>query len=162
MKIINVLSFIITAAIFIFVFIWIIWTSAAQAARVESRAKDMKCLALNVYYEARGEPISGQIAVAQVTMNRVAHKNWPNNVCDVVYQKKQFSWTISSKNKSPKNKKLYKEIYEIAEEVYYLRTADEVDGAVFFHADFVKPSWSKKMIKVGKIGGHIFYKLKGT
>ena len=160
MKIIGVLSFIITAAIFIFVFIWINWASAAQAARVESRAKDMKCLALNIFHEARGEPISGQIAVAQVTMNRVAHKNWPNDVCSVVYQYKQFSWTSVISNKIPHESTAWTTAQSIAKTVYTDKEDDFVQGAVFYHADYVEPDWDySKITMVAKIGTHIFYTL---
>ena len=64
-----------------------------------------ECLAMNIYHEARGERWEGQIAVAHVTMNRVAHDEWPNNVCDVVYQKKQFSWTHVVKDVKPRERK---------------------------------------------------------
>src|SRR5919106_4678476 len=66
----------------------------AQLARLRDfHARHLDCLARNVYYEARGEPIAGQYAVAEVTMNRKASPRYPKTVCEVVYQKEAFSWT---------------------------------------------------------------------
>jgi spore germination cell wall hydrolase CwlJ-like protein len=124
--------------------------------------KNIECLAKNIYFEARSESQAGQIAVANVTMNRTESGEFPDNVCDVVYEKKQFSWTNSNKNKSPKDKKVYREIYKLAEEVYYSRIVDITEGALFYHADHVKPYWAKGMIKIASIDGHIFYKPKDS
>ncbi|NYZ69950.1 cell wall hydrolase, partial [Endozoicomonas sp. SM1973] len=55
--------------------------------------KDLQCLTLNIYHEARGEGLMGMLAVGEITINRVNNKKWPNSICAVVYQDKQFSWT---------------------------------------------------------------------
>jgi spore germination cell wall hydrolase CwlJ-like protein len=122
--------------------------------------KNIECLAKNIYFEARSESQVGQIAVANVTMNRSQDPDFPDNICDVVYEKKQFSWTNSSKKKSPKDKKVYREIYKLAEDVYYSRIVDITEGALFYHSDDVKPYWVKSMEKIASIDGHIFYKPK--
>ena len=67
--------------------------AAAMMAPPTVDPKQHNCLALNIYHEARGERVEGQIAVAHVTMNRVNHEKWPSTICEVVYQPKQFSWT---------------------------------------------------------------------
>ena len=79
------------------------------------------CLALNVYFEARSEPMIAQFAVAQVTMNRVASEKYPDNVCDVVWQKKQFSWTHDGKSDKPKEAKAW----EVAQWVAKVVLEDE-------------------------------------
>ena len=61
-------------------------------------AEALLCLTLNVYHEARGEPFLGQVAVAEVTLNRVDDLRWPDTVCEVVYQPYQFSWTLEDKD----------------------------------------------------------------
>lgn len=124
--------------------------------------KNIECLAKNIYFEARSESQAGQIAVANVTMNRAESEKFPDSVCGVVYENKQFSWTNSSKNKTPKDKKVYREIYKLAEDVYYSRIVDITEGALFYHADSVKPKWAKKMERIATIDGHIFYKPKDT
>lgn len=137
---------------------------------VESREinRELRCLALNVYHEARGEPKQGQYAVAEVTMNRVASKRFPNSVCGVVYEKRwdrirkryvgAFSWTeITSRSKSV-NRKMMQRAWQIAEAVYHRKQASTVKGALFYHARTIRPSWARKKLQVAKIGQHIFYR----
>ena len=120
--------------------------------------KELKCLADNIYFESLIEPIAGQIAVANVTMNRVKSEWFPNTVCEVVWQSKQFSWTHDGRSDTPLVGKQYNAIYKLAEMVYTGKINDITEGATFYHADYVTPAWAKKMDrKVVKIGRHIFY-----
>lgn len=153
MKLTNILSFVMTTAI---VAGAIVGCSSHEAEAKHSKAKT--CLAMNIYHEARGESIAGQIAVAQVTMNRVAHKDWPETVCKVVYQKKQFSWTHTIKDHTPYNNDAWKTAIDIAKKVYADDEDDYVHGAVFYHADYVEPYWAKSYEEVTRIGTHIFYR----
>lgn len=132
-----------------------------MAEQLEAKHKEVTCLAKNIYHEARGENIEGQIAVANVTMNRVASSYYPDTVCQVVYQRKQFSWTHLKKDHTPHNEELYKEIYNIAEAVYDGNVIDITNGATHYHADYVKPAWRKRLDRVAQYGVHIFYKHKG-
>ncbi len=127
-------------------------------------SEQQHCMAMNIYHESRSEVIEGQIAVAHVTANRVNHENWPNNICDVVYQNKQFSWTFLVQDKTPTNKKLWDQSLVIARDVMIGNTVDPTNGAVFYHANYVNPTWaSKKQLSVSKvIGVHIFYTWTGT
>lgn len=128
------------------------------AGRVIVDGKELKCLADNIYFESLIEPIAGQIAVANVTMNRVASEHFPNTVCEVVWQSKQFSWTHDGKSDKPLAGKQYDDIYNLAEKVYTGKLPDITEGSTFYHADYVSPAWAKKMDrKVVKIGRHIFY-----
>ena len=68
--------------------------SIAMMAPPQVDKEQHKCLAMNIYHEARSESMQGQIAVAQVTLNRVEHDKWPSTICEVVYEPKQFSWTF--------------------------------------------------------------------
>ncbi len=127
----------------------------------------LTCLALNIYHEARGEPMAGQYAVAEVTMNRVASKRYPDTVCEVVYQQNwdrlrgryvgAFSWT-ELESKARLNKKAWRRASQAAEAVYYGRAAPTVSGALFYHAKYIKPSWAKRKKPVARIGKHIFYR----
>ena len=112
-------------------------------------SQNLTCLALNVYYEARGEPKAGQVAVAEVTMNRVASRLYPNTVCKVVYQKNwdwrrrryvgMFSWT--ELDETPRLKtKTWQHAWEAAETVYYKRYKPRLSGALFYHAKYIRPS----------------------
>jgi hypothetical protein len=133
----------------------------------EFRARELRCMAVAIYFEARDEPIKGQIAVAQVIMNRIRSPFYPKTICGVVYQGErnrhgcQFSFTCTGKHNSVKEKpewatsvKLAKQV--IAGEVWL----DEVGYATHYHATYVHPPWRHELDKICQIGGHIFYKMK--
>lgn len=133
----------------------------------EDNTRDLTCLALNIYHEARGEPTKGQFAVAAVTLNRVASRRYPNSICEVVYQQNwdrirkrkvgAFSWTEFRKLAPPKGKNWHK-AWEVAENVYYQRYTNRLQGALFYHANYIYPSWAKQKKPVARIGRHIFYR----
>jgi spore germination cell wall hydrolase CwlJ-like protein len=133
---------------------------------VRARTQDLTCLTKNIYYEARGEPIDGQYAVAEVTMNRVASKHYPNTVCEVVYQEKfdvirkrnvsAFSWT-ELEFTAPVDRRIWERIWKIAEEVYDEQAEARADGALFYHAKYIRPRWARGKRRIAKIGKHIFY-----
>lgn len=124
--------------------------------------REIRCMAMNIYHEARGEPVMGKYAVAQVTMNRVASDRYPNDVCRVVHQKAretaQFSWTLDDISDIPKESQAWIESVRVAREIYRQEKTAEIGDALYYHADYVKPRWASKKVKVAKIGRHIFYK----
>lgn len=139
--------------------------SALQAQRVVRQ--NLTCLALNVYYEARGEPEAGRYAVAEVTMNRVASKRYPDTVCDVVYEKNwdvlrkryvsAFSWTEFKSQPEPAGTD-WDSARRIADDVYYGRSERKLVGVTHYHADYIHPSWSRHRTPVARIGNHVFYR----
>ena len=126
--------------------------------------KDMYCLTQNIYFEARNQSLRGQYAVAKVTLNRMIDKRFPNTVCGVVWQKKQFSWTHDGKSDRPGKTYLEQKAWAKAQKVaskafeQWSIGNDGTKGAVFYHADYVKPYWRKSFTKTVKIQDHIFYK----
>ena len=138
--------------------------------------KQHECLAKNIYFEARNEPFAGQFAVAMVTLNRVYDKQFPNSICEVVYQglhyasghpkrdRCQFSWYCDGKVDDVKNKRAYMEsetIADLAMEQYKTlksKGLDITEGARYYHTYEVSPKWSKTFPVVGRIGDHIFYR----
>lgn len=121
---------------------------------------DKECLAKNVYFEARGESTVGQAAVAWVTLNRVTASEFPANICSVVWQKSQFSWTHDGKSDRPKDPAAWATAQAIAAEVTasYGVDRDPTEGATYFHANSVSPGWSNSFDRVVQIDRHIFYK----
>jgi spore germination cell wall hydrolase CwlJ-like protein len=112
------------------------------------------CLALNIYHEARGEPIEGQIAVSLVVLNRA--KKARTSACREIYRPEQFSWT---KNLPPvRNQRLLKKLRITARHATRLR--DYTGGADHYHAAHVFPEWARRMQYVGRWGNHLFYKEK--
>ncbi len=138
-----------------------------QLVKYKSVQKDIKCLALNIFHEARSESKAGQRAVASVTLNRVASRHYPNTICEVVYEKGwdrirkryvgQFSWTEFDRPPKLKSKAWFL-AWKIAEAAYKEKEKKKLKGAVFYHAKHIKPSWARKKKPVAKIGKHIFYR----
>jgi len=128
--------------------------------------KETKCLAQNVYYEARGEDIAGEVAVALVTINRVKSFFYPPSICDVVYQQGQFSWTKHhTKKTQPKDQDKWDEAITIAAFLLDGGRLDNVkditQGSLSFHATYVHPrDWKKYWDKTVQIGNHIFFRSK--
>ena len=120
--------------------------------------KDMKCLASAIYNEARGEPLEGQLAVAQVVLNRANDHRWPDSICEVVFQRYQFSFTFDGKPDYPAPNRLWKQAEAIAIVAATENWDDVTDEAVFFHARYVSPRWRKSFQRTANIGQHIFYR----
>ena len=129
--------------------------------------KNLTCLAFNVYFEARGEPVAGQYAVAEVTMNRVASSRYPDTVCGVVHQKNwdplrkryvsAFSWNELDERPSLEDA-TFRQAWEVAEAVYYRRYTPVLAGALHYHAVYIKPSWARGIKPIARIGQHVFYR----
>ena len=135
------------------------------------------CLALNTYHEAKNQSMIGQIATAQVVMNRVADDRYPNTVCEVVKQgphrpswenpekeypvrhRCQFSWYCDGKSDVPKNEKAWKKAQDVAFLVLYNRiNLDVTEGATHYHATYVRPAWARTKTRTTRIEKHIFYR----
>ena len=125
--------------------------------------KQSKCLADNIYFEARNQSNMGQIAVAWVTLNRVDSHEYPNTICEVVWEEKQFSWTHDGKSDEPKDKKAWNNAYRIAIKSIDIfkdgyNEFDPTDGALHYHSIYSKPFWKNKHSFVINIDDHIFYR----
>ena len=132
----------------------------------------LMCLALNTYHEAKNQSMIGQVATAQVVMNRVADSRYPNTVCEVVKQgpkykgsdvpvrhKCQFSWFCDGKDDTPKNEKAWRKAQDVAFLVIYDKIKlDVTEGATHYHATYVRPSWAKTKTITTRIEKHIFYR----
>lgn len=125
--------------------------------------KEVECLALNVYFEARGESVQGQEAVAHVVMNRAANPLFPSNVCDVVQQGGkdridcEFSWWCDELGDKPTHMADWRKAQDIARRVYDGDTPDPTGGAMWYHATHMKAYWRGRLQKGPVIGRHIFY-----
>ncbi len=126
--------------------------------------REQRCLAAAVYFEARGEPVSGQAAVAQVVLNRVKAPAYPASICGVVYQNKkwrnrcQFSFACDGVRDKVTDKKSYALAQKVAKEVTNGKQwSRAVGSSTHYHATYVSPRWAKSMKRMTKIGRHIFY-----
>lgn len=127
-----------------------------QPQLVTASQKDIHCLAQNIYHEARSEPLKGQIAVAQVTINRVKLANFRKSVCQVVFEPHQFSWTLN-KHAKVRDTQAWKTSLAVAKAVLTNSIRIPNFTATFYHTKQVNPRWNRNMEVLAVIGNHIFY-----
>jgi spore germination cell wall hydrolase CwlJ-like protein len=127
--------------------------------RVNITQRERECLTKNIFHEAGVEPFEGKIAVAQVTFNRLNSGRWGNDICSVVYAKKQFSWTLSQKkvNEKPKGK-LWRDSVAAKDAFLSGLRVKNLEKSKHYHTDYIKkPYWSKEKSVAARVGQHIFY-----
>lgn len=131
----------------------------AQMETPGELSRQMECLAGTVYFEARGEPIHGQLAVAQVVINRAESNVFPSDYCGVVYQRAQFSFVKNGRMPRIKRSSVAwqraKKIARIAHEGMW---ESEAEDSLYFHAKYVKPRWSYRKQHRATIDTHLFYR----
>ena len=170
MKIKNVITGTLSAAITATMFIAPVYGTVSAADRLQN-SENETCLALNIYYEARGSNLADKAGVADVVLNRVYDTRYPNNVCDVVHQGKtdangnmvrhmcQFSWYCDGKNDRPQDLDRWEEAKLIAYNMLnHNKYRGITEGATHYHATYVNPSWASSLQLVGRLGAHIFYR----
>ena len=151
--------------------------TGAQEAIAQERLQTIsqeqrECLAKNIYHEARGETIAGQVAVAWVTLNRMESQDFPNTLCGVVYQARtdskgnplrdqcQFSWYCDGRSDRIRNQREWEDVQLITDVVLldWARASESpVENATFYHADYVRPYWASAFTEVAVVDSHIFY-----
>jgi len=114
----------------------------------------MLCLALNAYFEARGEGVEGIHAVTHVVINRIDSPRWPDEACEVVFQPWQFTWTMEETYEVKED--VLAEVYEHVVDAVQL--PDSTRGATHYHATYVSPKWAGIYPRTAFVGDHIFYK----
>ena len=141
------------------------WTpSKLLSLPVPKSNKQMSCLAEALYFEARGEPIKGQLAVGEVILNRVKDTRYPSSICKVVNQGTgrrfacQFTYTCDGKLEAVHERKPYEMALKIAKILMTTHEGKLTRGSTHYHSNYVNPEWSKKFERVAKFGRHIFYR----
>lgn len=128
--------------------------------------EELECLAQNIYFEARGEPESGRVAVAHVTLNRVGAASFPDSICGVVRQGGrqgpcQFEWYCNDRPNVPANELAWLDAQAIAYRVLSGIEPDPTRGALYFHHISLQPGWASARLGATTIGRHIFFRLQG-
>lgn len=137
----------------------------ATRTKVPQRlSEDMQCLATAIYFEARGEPVAGQLGVAQVILNRASDSRYPQTVCDVVFQGSarrtgcQFSFTCDSRADTPRDQQAWARARAVAVIAASGAWKDVTGAATHFHTVHVSPRWSRTLTSTAQLGRHIFYR----
>lgn len=129
---------------------------AAQAQGLDIE-EETRCLATGIYFESKGEPLAGQLAVAEVIINRSRSGRFPGSVCAVLTQRGQFSFVRGGRLPSvPTGSQAWRTAVAVARVAEEQLWDSPVDGALFFHARYVSPRW--RLARVGSVGNHIFYR----
>jgi len=124
-----------------------------------SLSAEMKCLAQAIYFESRGEPIEGQLAVARVVINRAASGIYPSDYCSVVTQRKQFSFVRNGRiPQADEGSDAWRRAKAVAQIAHQDLWQSEVGDALYFHATYVNPGWASQKTQLAKIDTHIFYR----
>jgi spore germination cell wall hydrolase CwlJ-like protein len=133
-----------------------------ERPRIELADADFNCLVQAVYFEAGQEIPEGQRAVAEVILHRVEDPRFPKTVCAVIHDSNrkgcQFSWWCDGKSDATPDADRWATSKQAVMDVLEGTYPDPTKGALFYHARFVKPRWSRKLEKTAMIGGHIFYR----
>ena len=115
----------------------------------------LTCLAVAIYFEARGEPIDGQMLVAETIINRVDDERWPDTICEVVQQPHQFSFYSDGLPDTPRDEDAYATALQVAAEAM---AGDHLwAGPLYYHTTDVHPVWRHALEPIGIYGNHIFY-----
>jgi len=134
--------------------------ATVPASLILAQQRDLVCLAMNIYHEGRGESARGQAAIAAVTMNRLRSARYPNSVCEVVWQRKQFSWTrAAARHHVIDDAQAWRRALTIAELFLGGAQLALVSEATHYHTVDVRPFWSKNIPALALIGKHVFYAL---
>lgn len=124
-----------------------------------SLSEELQCLAGAVYFESRGEPLDGQLAVAQVIINRAQDRRWPSSYCSVVHQRAQFSFVKNGRMPRIRTaSSAWKRAQAIARIAHRGLWDSSARDAVYFHAKYVRPKWSHRKVAVATINTHVFYR----
>jgi spore germination cell wall hydrolase CwlJ-like protein len=138
--------------------------SGIFSVEVGNRGKQWRCLTEALYFEARGENLVGQVAVAEVILNRVDTKSYPNSVCGVVHQGAQlqtgcqFSFICDGKAETIGNRKAFEKLGKVAWVMLQGKPRILTSKATHYHNTSVSPGWAKKLVRTARIGAHIFYR----
>ena len=138
--------------------------SEIHSVRVGKRSRQWRCLTEALYFEARGENLVGQVAVAEVILNRVDSKSYPNSVCGVIQQGQskrngcQFSFICDGKVEYIGDRKSFEKLGKVAWVMLQGKPRILTGKATHYHAASVLPRWAKRLVRTARIGDHIFYR----
>lgn len=144
---------------------------AAEVGNVSKReiavGQQYRCLAQAVYFEARGESVAGQRAVAHVVLNRVKDRRYPQTVCGVVFQNEhlknrcQFSFACDGRSDRPHDIAAWRRSLEVALQTLAGVGEDVTNASTHYHARYVAPMWAPALVETARVGQHIFYRENG-
>ena len=155
----------------ILILLIVLVSNCALAKEHDTDTDNYNCLVEAIYFEARSEDKIGQLAVANVIMNRVHDRRFPNTICDVVHDgiywnnhivrdKCAFSYYCDGKNESMLNLEILAQVIEIADMALQGVMLETLVTATHYHASYVYPDWAYELQYIGQLGNHMFYNLK--
>ena len=132
--------------------------SSPRPETMHGRSKaEVRCLARAIYHEARGEPLTGQIAVAEVVIARSKDRRWRGDLCHTIRMPKQFSFVRNGRLPGIDDPEDAQVMMDLARAVISGRVESPAKGSLYYHATYVAPSWRHALEKTAKIENHVFY-----
>lgn len=152
-----------TARTAVMVLVLLLTLLSADDANAASRQEEQRCLALSLYWEARGEGRHGMVAVGWTVLNRIHSRDFPATPCEVIREGGeappcQFSWWCDGKSDRPRNRDSWRQALMIAAELLYDPPADPTGGSLFYHSTSIRSPWLGKRTRTARIGAHVFYR----
>jgi len=133
--------------------------AAQSQQQVKEEHVERYCLTQALYYEARGEGVQGQLAVADVILQRQKSKYHPDTICDVVYEPYQFSFVSDGSTLREIDVEAWNKADDLAGRILRREVKTSLTGrALFYHAKSIRPDWADSMVKTAEIGNHVFYR----
>lgn len=125
--------------------------------------RDQECIALAMYWEARGEGRVGMTAVGWTILNRVASPQFPSTACAVIYEGGetppcQFSWYCDGRSDRPQAWSSWQRAMRMAERLLTRPPDDPTNGALYFHSTGIDGTWHRRLVRTARVGGHVFYR----
>ncbi len=173
-KIMSTVTFLFNLMILISISLVSLASAGGWEVKKVEKAESIECLALNIYWETRAVSMADAVAITDVVYNRVESRHFPNTICKVIHEGKQysdgqmkrhqcqFSWYCDGRSDTPKNSEAWERSRKIAHEFFVFGTYRGLtEGSTHYHANYVKPNWAPNMTRVTRVGSHIFYRMKG-
>lgn len=135
-------------------------TNPKQSQTQTLSNRQIECLKINAYMEARNQGVKGMQAVTWVVLNRTKHPSYPSTPCAVIYAPFQFEWTRGGTKVQVKEKDVYMQAERVVEGVLSGKLKDNTNSSTHFHSTRIKPVWANRLSYTTTIGSHCFYKLK--
>ena len=135
-----------------------------SVANTQSQSEELTCLALAIYWEARGENRRGMVAVGWTVINRMRSEHFPSTLCGVVYEGGekppcQFSWWCDGLSDRPRNPGSWTAVFHLSAKLLNDQPPpDPTGGALFYHSTYIPVPWKRQRIRTAQIGGHVFYR----
>lgn len=143
----------------------VVMAQISTAPLPPDQLETVTCMAQNLWFEARGSSRQDQLAVANVVLNRVGDPRYPNDICEVIWQPYQFSWTQDGRSdqvrvRTPDDRQIWERLVKLSVAAVIEKLEDPTLGATHYHATYVSPDWAPQLKRLVQIDDHVYYRYR--